>query len=178
MHISFYCHSSSLEALDMRLQFIAMGFEKSQQWLLLYKHIHCVIILISRQPKWIVMAFDVPLSLLRFWNSSCLYSLWEEKKKKEKSGKFYSLGIFYYDDLFSWISEYQQQAGPHSTKTVSALESLPLRSRDRPDGRGKNCATEQRQQAIHIHSVSSNYFLIFKWIFPLVLKGKWASNMR
>lgn len=44
MHISFYCHSSS-EALDVQLPFIAMGFEKSQQWLLLYKHIHCVIIL-------------------------------------------------------------------------------------------------------------------------------------
>lgn len=44
MHINFYCHGSS-EALDMQLPFIAVGFEKSQQWLLLYKHIHCVIIL-------------------------------------------------------------------------------------------------------------------------------------
>lgn len=43
MNINFY--RSTSEALDTQLPFIARGFGKSPQWLLLYKHIHCVIIL-------------------------------------------------------------------------------------------------------------------------------------
>lgn len=43
MNISFYGRAS--EALDVQLAFIARGFGKSPQWLLLYEHIHCAIML-------------------------------------------------------------------------------------------------------------------------------------
>jgi len=89
MHISFYCHSSS-EALDMQLPFIAMGFGKSQQWLLLYKHTHCVLLLTlpgglnEFEWLWCTTVFVTPLKFLMF------VFLMEEKK----SGKIYSVVIF------------------------------------------------------------------------------------
>lgn len=72
-----------------------------------------------------------------------------------------------------------QERGPAGQRRVSARRAYLYQVRTDQMARARTVPRSGGNRiAIYKHSVSSNYFLIFKWIFSLVLKGKRVSNMR
>lgn len=139
-------------------------------------HTLCHYSYIARQPKRILMAL-VDHSLCHAFEIPRVYILDGGTKSLAHaiSLLFFSIMIFSYDYLGTnrergllgrcrTVSAWRASLGQVGTQQMAGVRTVPW-------SRGN-------RRANYKHSVSSNYFLIFKWIFPLVLKRKRVSNMR